>query len=65
MLSAKFCVLITEGTRNTPLGIAGVILKELRSEHQIFIVEMGAYLPGDIKTLCDFVKPTIGILTAI
>jgi len=28
-------------------------------------VEMGAYKRGEIKEICDIVKPKIGILTAI
>lgn len=30
-----------------------------------FIAEMGAFRRGEIKELCDFVKPTYGILTKI
>nr|MCU0680593.1 Mur ligase family protein [Planctomycetota bacterium] len=32
---------------------------------KIFIVEMGAYQRGDIKTICDLVKPNYSILTGI
>ena len=30
-----------------------------------FIAEMGAFKKGEIKYLCDYVKPTYGILTKI
>jgi UDP-N-acetylmuramoyl-tripeptide--D-alanyl-D-alanine ligase len=50
---------------NTDIGVAKVILNELKPEHQIFIVEMGAYKRGEIKAICDIVKPKIGILTGI
>ncbi len=50
---------------NTDIGVAKVILDELKPEHQIFIVEMGAYKQGEIKAICDIVKPKIGILTGI
>ena len=31
----------------------------------VFIVEMGAYKRGEIKRICDIVKPKIGIITGI
>lgn len=65
VLETRFKVLKTPQSYNTPLGIAKVILKSLSKEHEIFIVEMGAYKTGEIKTLCKIVKPAIGILTGI
>ena len=57
--------LATPGSFNTPLGICRTINEELRTEHDYFVVEMGAYHEGEIAELCRFVKPTIGVLTAI
>lgn len=65
ILSEKFEVLATQGTKNTPLGISRLILSDLTRKHQVFIVEMGAYEKGDIKELCDIVGPNISILTGI
>lgn len=64
-LSKKFTVLMTEGNKNTPLWVSEIILEKLNEDIEIFIVEMWAYIPWDIKTLCDIVKPKIGILTGI
>ena len=47
------------------MGISFCVLNDLKEEHQIFIVEMGAYNRGGIKLLCDITKPKIGILTGI
>jgi UDP-N-acetylmuramoyl-tripeptide--D-alanyl-D-alanine ligase len=58
-------VLKTPLSYNTLMGVCRVINDSLRDDCQVFIAEMGAYRPGDIKELCDFVRPTIGILTAI
>lgn len=58
-------VLKTKEHQNSEVGISECILDELTSEHQIFIVEMGAYNRGGIKLLCDIAKPKIGILTGI
>ncbi len=65
ILSAKYRVLATEKSKNSTIGIAEVILKELDAQHEIFIVEMGAYKIGEIKEICSIVKPNIGIITGI
>ncbi len=65
ILSAKYNVLKTPGSYNTPMGICKVVRGQLSSDQEIFVVEMGARNRGDIKELCDLVRPRIGILTAI
>lgn len=65
ILAEKFNVLKTKEHQNSEVGISQCILHDLRAEHQIFVVEMGAYNRGGIKLLCDIVKPKIGILTGI
>jgi UDP-N-acetylmuramoyl-tripeptide--D-alanyl-D-alanine ligase len=65
LLSKKYNVLKTPESYNTLMGVCKVIREQLNSEHELFIVEMGAYKKGDIKELCKLVKPDIGILTAI
>jgi UDP-N-acetylmuramoyl-tripeptide--D-alanyl-D-alanine ligase len=58
-------VLKTPLSYNTLMGVCRVINESLNADCEVFIAEMGAYRRGDIKELCDFVHPTIGILTAI
>lgn len=65
ILSKRYKLLKTPGSFNTPMGICKVIRGELKPEHEIFIVEMGAKEKGNIKELCDLVRPEIGIITAI
>lgn len=65
ILSEKFNVLKTKEHQNSEVGISQCILNELRPEHEVFVVEMGAYNRGGIKLLCDIAKPQIGILTGI
>ena len=65
ILSSKFKVLKTEASKNSPIGIAEVILKSLMPEHEVFVVEMGAYKIGEIAEMAAMVKPQIGIITAI
>lgn len=65
ILSEKFNTLMTPDSYNTPMGICKVIRGQLAAEHEIFVVEMGAYKRGDIRELCNLVSPQIGILTAV
>ncbi|MBU1119084.1 UDP-N-acetylmuramoyl-tripeptide--D-alanyl-D-alanine ligase [Patescibacteria group bacterium] len=65
ILKDQFNTLKTEEHVNTEVGVARTVLEKLTSDHEIFIVEMGAYKKGEIKKICSIVKPTIGIITAI
>ena len=58
-------VLATPGSFNTPLGVCRTINEQLAAHHKAFVVEMGAYGEGEIAELVAFVRPTIGVLTAI
>jgi UDP-N-acetylmuramoyl-tripeptide--D-alanyl-D-alanine ligase len=65
ILSAKFKTLATPGSFNTPMGVCRVINGDLLPEHEIFVVEMGAYMRGEIAELCRLARPQLGILTAV
>ncbi len=57
--------LITPGSVNTLMGITRIIREQLAPNHKYFIVEMGAYGPGSIASLCALTPPNVGIITAI
>ncbi len=65
ILSQKFNTLMTPESYNTTMGVVRTINEKLTSTHQLFICEMGAKYVGDIKEICDIVKPQCGIVTAI
>lgn len=65
ILSQKFKVLKTYETVNTAIGIAKTINSGLTDDTEVFVAEMGAYKKGEIRQLCEIVKPTIGILTSV
>lgn len=64
ILSQHFKVLKTPGNINVDIGVAQIILRNLKPEHEIMIAEMGAYKIGEIKKIGDMIKPSIGIVTA-
>jgi UDP-N-acetylmuramoyl-tripeptide--D-alanyl-D-alanine ligase len=65
LVGPRGSALATPGSFNTPLGVSRTINGSLAREHRYFVVEMGAYKEGEIAELCDFVHPSIGVLTAI
>ncbi|MDR3575403.1 MAG: UDP-N-acetylmuramoyl-tripeptide--D-alanyl-D-alanine ligase [Anaerolineaceae bacterium] len=65
LLSSKYKTLATPQSYNTFLGIIRVIREELKPFHEIFVVEMGAYIPGEIKKICGLVHPDISVITEV
>jgi UDP-N-acetylmuramoyl-tripeptide--D-alanyl-D-alanine ligase len=65
VLGARFKVLGTPESVNTPVGIARWILNKVTDETQIIIVEMGEHYKGDIKDICDIASPDIAVVTGI
>lgn len=65
MLSKKYSVCMTPHSFNTPMGLTKVILRYLKHDNEILIAEMGAKHLGDIRYLCDLIKPKHAIITAI
>lgn len=65
ILSEKYDVMMTPGSFNTTMGVIRTIREYLKPYNEVFIVEMGAKQPNDIKEICDLVHPSIGVVTAV
>ena len=65
ILSAKYITRPTPKNLNTPYGLMITINNYLDKFDEVLIAEMGAYVNGEIKNMCDFVKPKYGVLTII
>ncbi len=65
ILAEHFDVMMTPGSFNTTMGVIRTVREHLKPYNEVFIVEMGAKQPGDIKEICDLVHPEIGIVTAV
>lgn len=65
ILSTQFSVVKTSGSQNVDTSIAQTILKNISGKEDFFIAEMAAYKKGEIKKICDMIKPEIGIITEI
>ena len=65
ILNVKYNALPSPKNFNTPYGLIITVNNHLDKFDDIMIAEMGAYKRGEIKELCDLVKPKYGILTKI
>ncbi|MBI5220861.1 MAG: UDP-N-acetylmuramoyl-tripeptide--D-alanyl-D-alanine ligase [Candidatus Liptonbacteria bacterium] len=65
ILREKFQVVVTPGTENTPLGIARLIKREVDSQTEVLVIEMGEHEPGDIRDLCQIAPPHLSVLMGI
>ncbi len=65
ILSKKYRVCMSPKSYNTSMGITKTILNELKPTDEILIAEMGAIQKWDIKKICDFVNPSVAVVTSI
>src|SRR5579884_315253 len=63
-LSHKHTVLKTERNLNTEIGVPLSLLR-LEPEHDVGVLEMGMYVPGDIRFLAELTRPRIGVVTGV
>jgi len=65
ILNIKYNALPTPKNLNTYYGLMITVNNHLTKFDDVFIAEMGAYVKGEIKGLCNLVHPKYGILTTI
>lgn len=64
VLSRRYHAHATPGNYNTEIGVPLTLLN-MPEDVDVGIVEMGLQHPGDIRTLCEIARPTVGVLTSI
>ena len=57
--------LATPKSFNTLMGVSRTINDLLEDRHRTFIVEMDAYAPGEIASICALVRPRHALLTSV
>jgi UDP-N-acetylmuramoyl-tripeptide--D-alanyl-D-alanine ligase len=63
-LGARLRVLRTAASFNNEIGVPLTFLR-IEPTHEVAVIELGFYVPGEIADLCRFVRPRIGIITEI
>lgn len=64
VLSQRYKTLKNPGNLNNEIGLPLTLLK-LRKEHRRAVLELGFYVPGEIKFLCEIADPQVGMITNI
>lgn len=64
VLSQRYTTLKSAANLNNEIGLPLNVLK-LTPGHQRAVLEMGFYVPGEIKQLCDIARPQVGVVTNI
>ena len=65
VLRQRFNTLATPGSFNTPGGVCLVVNNQLRPDHRVLVLEMGARYAHDIQELTALAAPDIAIVTAV
>ena len=63
-LGARYRVLKTSASFNNEIGVPLTLLG-LEPSHEVAVIEMGFYVPGEIADLCALVRPRVGVITRI
>jgi UDP-N-acetylmuramoyl-tripeptide--D-alanyl-D-alanine ligase len=63
-LGARYRVLKTVASFNNEIGVPLTFLG-LEPSHEVAVIEMGFYVPGEIADLCRLVRPRVGVITRI
>ncbi len=64
VLKTRYNLHYTQGNLNNQIGVPLTLL-QLRPEHELAIIEMGASHPGDIEELVHIAEPNCGLITNV
>jgi len=64
VLGSQMKTLKNQGNMNNEIGLPLTLLS-LKEEHKVAVLEMGFYVAGEIKLLCDIAQPQIGIVSNV
>ncbi|RMG73557.1 MAG: UDP-N-acetylmuramoyl-tripeptide--D-alanyl-D-alanine ligase [Chloroflexi bacterium] len=67
ILNGRYKAYPTPKSYNTMMGVCIAINKDLKHDYSIdyFVVEMGAYIRGEIQRICDLTPPHISIVVEV
>lgn len=64
MLSTKYHVAKTDANKNTDVGVAQSIIRNVTPDTEFFVAEVGAYKKGEVRTASQVFRPQNAIITA-
>ena len=64
VLGQRYRTLKNPGNMNNEIGLPITLLR-LTPGHEVAVLEMGFYVPGEIDLLCDLALPQVGVVTNV
>ena len=64
LLDRRYRTLRNPGNQNNEIGLPLSLLR-LTEAHERAVLEMGFYVPGEIRLLCEIARPAVGVITNI
>jgi UDP-N-acetylmuramoyl-tripeptide--D-alanyl-D-alanine ligase len=64
VLGERYRTLKNPGNMNNEIGLPLTLLR-LSAGHEVAVLEMGFYVPGEIALLCDLALPQVGVVTNV
>ncbi len=65
LVSGQRSVLASPASFNNTAGLARTLNEHLTPGTEVFVAEMGTYGPGEIRAMCAWVQPSIGVIVNI
>ncbi len=65
LLAGQTTVMASPASFNNRMGLARAVNEHLGPGTDVFIAEMGIYGPGEIRDLCTWIPPEVGVFTAL
>ncbi len=67
ILNTRYKAYPSPKSYNTLMGLCLAINNDIANDHSLeyFIAEMGAYIPGEIKSISELTHPTIGVVVEV
>ncbi len=65
LVARRFSVLASPRSFNNRAGLSRTVNELLVPGTEVFVAEMGAFGPGEIAALCDWIPPDVAVITAI
>jgi UDP-N-acetylmuramoyl-tripeptide--D-alanyl-D-alanine ligase len=65
LVAGQRTVLASPASFNNTAGLARTLNEHLTAGTEVFVAEMGTYGPGEIRAMCAWVRPTVGVIVNI
>ena len=65
LVGGNRAVVASPASFNNRMGLARAVNEHLATGTEVFVAEMGTYGPGEIRSLCSWVRPDVAVITAL